>query len=158
MLYEVITGNWWDATKASELTDLMISEGADVFLSISGGATQGVISKCQDLGKYLIHFDSNGYDKAPGTIVGSTIIKQKELTYKLVTDFINGKLPFGKADTFSAKDGYIDFIESDRITSYNVCYTKLLRIIQQYPYHYFIFKNMMPFIKCYINNLMFMNC
>ncbi len=108
-----VVGNWWDATKASELTDLMISEGADVFLSISGGATQGVISKCQDLGKYLIHFDSNGYDKAPGTIVGSTIIKQKELTYKLVTDFINGKLPFGKADTFSAKDGYIDFIESD---------------------------------------------
>lgn len=108
-----VVGNWWDATKASELTSIMINEGSDVFLSISGGATQGVISKCQDMGKYIIHFDSNGYNKAPGTILGSTVIRQKELTYKLVKDFIDGKLEFGKAETFSAKDGYIDFIEDD---------------------------------------------
>lgn len=108
-----VVGNWWDATKASELTSIMIEEGSDVFLSISGGATQGVISKCQDLGKYVIHFDSNGYDKAPGIILGSTVIRQKELTYKLVKDFISGDLPFGKGDIFSAKDGFIDFIEDD---------------------------------------------
>jgi len=115
-----VVGNWWDATKASELTSIMINEGSDVFLSISGGATQGVISKCQDLGKYVIHFDSNGYDKAPGTVVGSTVIRQKELTYKLVKDFIDGKLKFGKGETFSAKDGYIDFIEDDKLYQDNV--------------------------------------
>lgn len=108
-----VVGNWWDATKASELTSIMIDEGSDVFLSISGGATQGVISKCQDLGKYVIHFDSNGYNKAPGIILGSTVIRQKELTYKLVKDYITGDLPFGKGATFSAKDGFIDFIEDD---------------------------------------------
>lgn len=108
-----VVGNWWDATKASELTSIMIDEGSDVFLSISGGATQGVISKCQDLGKYVIHFDSNGYKKAPGIILGSTVIRQKELTYKLVKDYITGDLPFGKGETFSAKDGFIDFIEDD---------------------------------------------
>ncbi|QEN05029.1 BMP family ABC transporter substrate-binding protein [Thiospirochaeta perfilievii] len=108
-----VVGNWWDATKASELTSIMINEGVDVFLSISGGATQGVISKAQDMGKYIIHFDSNGYNKAPGTILGSTVIKQKQLTYKLVTDFINGDLIFGNADQFSARDGYIDFIQDD---------------------------------------------
>lgn len=108
-----VVGNWWDATKASELTSIMVQDGADVFLSISGGATQGVISRCQDLGKYIIHFDSNGYSKAPGTVLGSTVLRQKELTYKLVKAFINGKLKFGTADTFSAKDGYIDFIEDD---------------------------------------------
>lgn len=108
-----IVGNWWDATKASELTSIMINEGSDVFLSISGGATQGVISKCVDKNKYVIHFDSNGYNKAPGTVIGSTIIRQKELAYKLTTDFLNGDLPFGKGETFSAKDGYIDFIEED---------------------------------------------
>lgn len=108
-----VVGNWWDATKASELTSIMIDEGVDVFLSISGGATQGVISKSQDMGKYIIHFDNNGYAKAPGIVLGSTVIKQKELTYKLVKDFINGDLPFGKGETFSAKDGFIDFIEDD---------------------------------------------
>ena len=108
-----VVGNWWDATKASELTSLLINDGADVFLSISGGATQGVISKAQDMGKYIIHFDSNGYDKAPGTVLGSTVIKQKELTYKLVKEFINGTLKFGNADIFSAKDGYVDFIQDD---------------------------------------------
>lgn len=108
-----VVGNWWDATKASDLTSLMIDDGADVFVSISGGATQGVITQCQNRGKYVIHFDSNGYNKAPGTVLGSTIIKQKELTYKLVSDFINGDLPFGRGDQYSAKDGYIDFIQDD---------------------------------------------
>lgn len=110
-----VVGNWWDATKALELTSLMIKDGADVFLPISGGANQGVITQSQNSGKYVIHFDSNGYNKAPGTVIGSTIIKQKELTYKLVTDYINGALPFGTADEFSAKDGYIDFIEDDKL-------------------------------------------
>lgn len=108
-----VVGNWWDATKASDLTSLMIDEGADVFVSISGGATQGVITQCQNRGKYIIHFDSNGYSKAPGTVLGSTIIKQEQLTYKLVNDFIKGELPFGRGDRFSAKDGYIDFIQDD---------------------------------------------
>ncbi|MBN2617357.1 MAG: BMP family ABC transporter substrate-binding protein [Spirochaetales bacterium] len=115
-----VVGNWWDATKASELTSIMIQEGSDVFLSISGGATQGVISKCQDSGKYIIHFDSNGYSKAPGTVVGSTIIRQKELTYKLVKMYLENTLPFGKAEVFSAKDGYIDFIQDDPLYQENV--------------------------------------
>lgn len=115
-----IVGNWWDATKAAELTNLMIDNGADVFLSISGGATQGVITKCQDKGKYVIHFDSNGYYKAPGTVVGSTIIRQKELTSKIITEFINGEIPFGEAHTFSAKDGYIDFVQDDPLYQNNV--------------------------------------
>lgn len=129
-----VVGNWWDATKASELTSIMIAEGSDVFLSISGGATQGVISKCQDLGKYIIHFDSNGYKKAPGIVLGSTVIKQKELTYKLVHDFIQGELPFGTAETFSAKDGYIDFIEDDPLYQQYVpqeLKDKMNKVIQQ---------------------------
>ncbi len=129
-----VVGNWWDATKASELTSILIDEGSDVFLSISGGATQGVISKCQDMGKYVIHFDSNGYAKAPGTILGSTIIKQKELSYKLTKDYINGDLAFGKAETFSAKDGYIDFVENDPLYQDNVptdIKTEMNRIIRK---------------------------
>ncbi len=112
ILFKVV-GNWWDATKASELTTVLAKDGVDVFLPIAGGATQGVISKAQDLGKYVIHFDSNGYNKAPGTVIGSTILRQKELTKKLVTDYLNNKLDFGNAESFSAKDGYIDFIQDD---------------------------------------------
>lgn len=115
-----IVGNWWDATKAAELTNLMIAEGVDVFLSISGGATQGVITQCQDNGKYLVHFDSNGYSKAPGTVIGSTIIRQKELTKRIIEEFIQGKTQFGKAHTFSAKDGYVDFIQDDPLYQDNV--------------------------------------
>lgn len=115
-----IVGNWWDATKAAELTNLMIDEGVDVFLSISGGATQGVITQCQDNGKYLVHFDSNGYSKAPGTVVGSTIIRQKELTQRVIEEFLIGKTRFGEADTFSAKDGYVDFIQDDPLYQENV--------------------------------------
>ncbi len=129
-----VVGNWWDATKASDLTSLMINEGSDIFLSISGGATQGVITKCQDMGKYVIHFDSNGYSKAPGTIIGSTIIKQKELTNRLVTDFINGTLSFGQGDTFSAKDGYVDFIENDPLYQKHVpetIKTQMSKVIQK---------------------------
>ncbi|OQY36683.1 MAG: hypothetical protein B6229_09565 [Spirochaetaceae bacterium 4572_7] len=115
-----IVGNWWDATKAKELTNIMINEGSDVFLSIAGSATQGVITQCQDSRKYLIYFDTDGFEKAPGTIIASTIIKQHKLSYKLIKDFITGELPFGKGETFSLKDGYIDFIQDSPLYIENV--------------------------------------
>ncbi len=106
-------GNWWDATKASELTSLMIDKGVDVFLSISGGATQGVITQAQDKNKYVVYFDSNGYSKGPGTVIGSTVIRQEKLAYETVSNYLLGKTRFGTSDTLTAKDGFIDFIQDD---------------------------------------------
>lgn len=115
-----IIGNWWDANKAADLTSKMTEEGCDVFLSISGGATQGVISESQKKGTYMIYFDSNGYSLAPGTILGSAIIRQQELSYELVTRYLKGDLPFGEAETFGAKDGYVDFTEDDPLYQQHV--------------------------------------
>ena len=66
--YRVI-GNWWDANKAADLANSMMDAGVDVILSIAGGAGQGTIKAAQARGRYVVYFDSNVYNLAPGTIM-----------------------------------------------------------------------------------------
>ena len=73
--YRVI-GNWYDANKAGDLANNMIDTGVDVILSISGGASQGIIKAAQARGKYVICFDSDVYSIAPGTIIGCVTLNQ----------------------------------------------------------------------------------
>lgn len=108
-----VVGNWYDAAKAAELATGIFGAGADVILTIAGGANQGVISEAQKRGKYVLWFDSNGYGIAPGTVLGSSAIKQDEMAYKKTLAAIDGKLPFGTAEIVGVRDGYVEFIEDD---------------------------------------------
>jgi simple sugar transport system substrate-binding protein len=117
--YRVI-GNWYDANKAADLANSMIDAGVDVILSICGGANQGVIKAAKEKGKYVLYFDSNEYKIAPGTIVGCAVLNQEKAAYERVKAAIEGKLPWGKAEIVSAKDGYVDFADADSLYTNNV--------------------------------------
>jgi basic membrane lipoprotein Med (substrate-binding protein (PBP1-ABC) superfamily) len=117
--YRVI-GNWYDANKAADLANSMIDAGVDVILSICGGANQGVIKAAKEKGKYVLYFDSNEYKIAPGTIVGCAVLNQEKAAYERVKAAIQGKLPWGKAEIVSAKDGYVDFADADPLYINNV--------------------------------------
>jgi riboflavin transport system substrate-binding protein len=108
-----VVGNWYDASKAYELAKEMISTGVDVILPISGGANQGVLKAAEESGIYLLWYDSNGYDKAPGTILGSTAILQEKAAYEKTKAAIEGKLVFGKAVLVGVEEGWIRFIDDD---------------------------------------------
>ena len=108
-----VVGNWYDANKGGMLADILYGEGVDVILPICGGASQGVINSAVNNNFYITWFDNNGFDKAPGNIISSTVMKQQELSYIMTTDFLNGKTEWGTAKMFGVKEGFVDFVQDD---------------------------------------------
>jgi len=108
-----LVGNWYDANKGAMLADILYEKGIDVILPICGGASQGVINSCVDHGIYITWFDNNGFDKAPGTIISSTVMKQQELAAIVTKDFLKGKTDWGSAKMLGIKDGFVDFVQDD---------------------------------------------
>lgn len=108
-----IIGNWYDASKGAELAVAMNNAGCDVILPICGGASQGVISTANEKGIYITWFDNNGFQKAPGRIISSTVMQQEKMAYETTTEFLEGKTQWGTARTVGVSDGYIDFVQDD---------------------------------------------
>jgi simple sugar transport system substrate-binding protein len=108
-----VVGNWFDAAKAAELAAAMIRGGARVLLPIAGGAGHGVIQAASEAGAKVVWFDTNGYAIRPGTVIGSAILRQDLAAYDRVTAFLNGTLPFGKAEVAGMTGGFVDFVEDD---------------------------------------------
>jgi simple sugar transport system substrate-binding protein len=108
-----IVGNWFDAARAAELASAMIRGGAKVLLPIAGGAGQGVIQAASEAGAKVVWFDTNGYSIRPGTVIGSAILRQDLAAYEKVMRYLEGNLPFGKAEVAGTADGYVNFVEDD---------------------------------------------
>jgi basic membrane lipoprotein Med (substrate-binding protein (PBP1-ABC) superfamily) len=102
-------GNWYDATKAAELASALFDSGVSVILPIAGGAGQGVVSAAQSRGRHVLWFDGDGYELAPGTVIGCAILRQDKLVYEQVKAILLGAQPFGQADVVGVRDGYVDF-------------------------------------------------
>jgi simple sugar transport system substrate-binding protein len=108
-----VVGNWFDAGKAADLASDMIRRGAAVILCIAGGANEGVLQAAAETGAKVIWFDTNGYGIRPGTVVGSSVLRQDKAAYEKTKAFFEGTLPFGSAELVGTADGYVDFIEDD---------------------------------------------
>ncbi|MDD3981179.1 MAG: BMP family ABC transporter substrate-binding protein [Spirochaetia bacterium] len=106
-----VLGNWYDATKASDLAKSMIASGVDVILPVCGSASQGVVKAAKDLNRYLVFFDSDEYARAPGTIIGCVALGQKELGYAKLKEFAQKATPWGRADIVGVKEGYIELLD-----------------------------------------------
>jgi simple sugar transport system substrate-binding protein len=108
-----IVGNWYDAARAEELAADMIRGGVNVILAISGGANEGVVQAAHSAGTKVLWFDNNGYNVRPGTVVGCAVLAQDKAAYNQVRRWLDGELPFGKAETLGVAEGYVDFIQDD---------------------------------------------
>lgn len=108
-----VVGNWYDASKASELTLSMANSGVDTFTSMAGGAAQGLIKVAKDKGLYIVAYDINSYSMAPGTIVGSGQVDLIALTQNILQSAIEGTLDWGVASIVGVEDGYIGFYSDD---------------------------------------------
>lgn len=108
-----IVGNWYDAAKGAELAKAMKAAGCDVIMPIAGGANQGVVSEAQASGFYVAWFDDNGYAKAPGYVVSSSVMAQERLAYEKTKAWLDGTLETGKAATVGIQDKYVDFVSDD---------------------------------------------
>ncbi len=108
-----IVGNWYDATKGAEIADAVAKIGVDVILPICGGASQGVITSAVNNGIYITWFDDNGFAKAPGTIISSSVMEQKKMSYNVTKEYLEGKTPWGSAKMVGIKEGFVDFVQDD---------------------------------------------
>ncbi len=108
-----VIGNWYDATRAAELAASMYGGGVDVILAIAGNANQGVLSESKQRGSYVLWFDSNGYEEAPGVVIGSSALDQARAAYEKTRLAIEGELPYGTADIVEIQEGFVRFIEDD---------------------------------------------
>ncbi|MDR0707317.1 MAG: BMP family ABC transporter substrate-binding protein [Treponema sp.] len=108
-----VVGNWFDAGKAASLAQDMIARDAKAILCVAGGANEGVVQAAYESGAKVVWFDSNGYAIRPGTVVGSSVIRQDKLAYEKTLLFLEGSLPFGASDIVGVAEGYVDFIEDD---------------------------------------------
>jgi len=109
-----VIGNWYDAEGARELAEGLYDEGADVILTIAGGANQGVISAAKNSKGYILWFDSEGSSLAPGIVLASSVLRQENLAKMLVRDWIDGKLAPGTRMRVGFSEGYIDFPTENR--------------------------------------------
>lgn len=108
-----VVGNWYDATKGAELTDAVSKKGVDVVLPICGGASQGVISTAIANKMKITWFDDDGFAKAPGTVVSSTTMEQVRLSKEMTLEYLEGKTPWGQADSVGVKEGYVRFVDDN---------------------------------------------
>lgn len=108
-----VVGNWFDAAKAAELAAAMIRGGVNVLLPIAGGAGHGVVQAVSEAGAKIVWFDTNGYAIRPGTVIGSAVLRQDLAAYEKVTLYLQGNLPFGKAEIVGTAAGFVDFVEDD---------------------------------------------
>ncbi len=108
-----IVGNWYDATKGAEIADAVAKAGIDVILPICGGASQGVITSAVNNKVYITWFDDNGFAKAPGTIISSSVMEQKKMSYNVTKEFLDGNTPWGIAKMVGIKEGFVDFVQDD---------------------------------------------
>ena len=108
-----VVGNWYDATKGAELAKSMHAAGASVIMPIAGGANQGVIAAAKDELFYVAWFDDNGYAKAPGLVISSSVMAQERLAYEKTKAWLDGSLAQGVPSTVGIADGYVDFVAND---------------------------------------------
>ena len=104
-----VLGNWYDAQKARELADGLISEGVDVILTIAGGANEGVIAAAKETGTYVLWFDSDGTDIAPGTVLASATLAQDKVAEEWTKAWLNEELDRGEITKLGVKEGYVGF-------------------------------------------------
>ena len=104
-----VIGDWRDANKAAELAAAMMNSGVDVFTAIAGGAAQGLIRTASESNAYIVWYNMDAYDMAPGTIVGCGVMEQKKLIMEILEEAAAGRIEYGISDVLGVREGYINF-------------------------------------------------
>ena len=115
-----VLGNWYDAEKARELAADLYSNDVDVILTIAGGANQGVIAAAIDAGAYVLWFDSEGSEYAPGTVLASAVIEQERAARELVSEWMEDNLEMGENRRVGIVEGYVNFPDQGRLYNKHV--------------------------------------
>lgn len=106
-LKTAMLGNWYDAKKAESLASSLIDEGVDCLGAIAGSGNAGVVNAAKTRGVYMVWFDVAGFDKAPGTVIGTVGSSNEDLVTLELKNLLDGTITWGKPLIVGAEQGYI---------------------------------------------------
>jgi basic membrane lipoprotein Med (substrate-binding protein (PBP1-ABC) superfamily) len=72
-----------------------------------------MIKTARDRGAYVLSYNSNEYNNAPGTIVGCGVMKIRKLVMEVLEQALNNEIEYGISETVGLKEGYLNFIFDD---------------------------------------------
>jgi len=109
-----VAENQDDIEGASTLAQSMISEGVDIIMPIAGKANQGVVTAAEEWGAYVLWYDSPGFNRKPGTAVGSG-----KISLDLATESMIQKILSEKSESFITEEGHVfsgilDFLDTEK--------------------------------------------
>ena len=94
-----------DPVAAKQLTEALISKGADVIMHAAGASGAGVFKAAQEKNVYAIGVDSNQDSEVPGLVLTSMIKKVDNGVYDTIKELIDGKFQSGIKYIGIAEDG-----------------------------------------------------
>jgi simple sugar transport system substrate-binding protein len=103
----VMLGNWYDAKKAESLANSLIDAGVDVIACIAGSGNAGVIRAAVNRGVLMCYYDTPGFDKAPGTIVGAVVSENGDVVMRNLDALVAGTIKWGQAEVLGVEQGFI---------------------------------------------------
>ena len=113
-------GSFSDAPKGKEISNQMISQGADVIWGCAGGSGNGVFeAAAEHEGVWALGVDTDQYvsmanqEKLAKTILTSGLKNVDVGVTNAVTQIIDGTAPFGTAEMLGYKDGAVGLAEND---------------------------------------------
>lgn len=111
--------SWNDSAKGEALAKDMNEEGADIVFQAAGTTGLGVFKAAQQLGEYAIGVDSDQSliiemtDSEQARHILTSMTKNVDISlYRALKLYIDGKLPFGRAETLGIKEDGVGLAKS----------------------------------------------
>ncbi|MEW6106266.1 MAG: BMP family ABC transporter substrate-binding protein [Bacillota bacterium] len=113
-------GDFSNPAKGKEMSLAQYEMGADIGFNVAGGTGLGQLDAAKEKGRYAIGVDSDqallfkDSDPAKADLILTSMLKRVDNSlFRAVKLFIEGKLPFGKAETLGIKEEAVGLAKNE---------------------------------------------
>lgn len=107
-------GKFDDAALGSQITQQLISEGADFVFPVAGGTGNGVINAAKSANIYAIGVDADQNYLAPSTVITSALKNVDKATVDMIKDAKEGNFKSG-TKSFDLSNGGVNFVSGNQL-------------------------------------------
>ncbi|WP_145950101.1 BMP family protein [Paenibacillus sp. Y412MC10] len=108
------SGKFDDAALGSQITQQLISEGADFVFPVAGGTGNGVINAAKSANIYAIGVDADQNYLAPNTVITSALKNVDKATVDMIRDAKAGEFHSG-TKLFDLKNDGVSFVADNQL-------------------------------------------